>query len=854
MGISEQSAIGISATAPGNATTEVDETVTFVGEVISPPTMMGKLKSVLGFQPSNAEFFARPVRIYQATEATLATSLYVFQLWSTNAAILDKLAHYSGIRGTFCVRIQHNGSMFRIGKRMFALDMQLAQDPAIPTPINRITSAANTLTPYELSTYQIKGFCNPWTAETLDLKMPFYYNASYYPKGTTTGPVLKTVPIVATYAMDNSTITQENTYVIYAWMEDVELVRPSAAQSDRENSYRAVSGLVGQASDAAKSFGMSTTPVDIAKKFGDSVATALGYSRPTMPLNANVINAYAISSTSTANGDVAEVVMADMMINEEPVDAASLGFGSDDDTVFAKIAAIPGLIDLVNINNPAIDTVLWSVPVRPSGKVITTNTYSCSPVAYIANMFNFWRGDIIYTFDFVANPFVKGLFRIEFDPAQTVAKAVGSTSTPNTNTVTSIIIDLNSESSATMRCAWNQLTNSLRRSEPWSAPGADSFNGYINVYCSSPLMIPTTNTPAIGLAIWQHCEDAHFYEYDPGNISTYSTVNNKIQSDPVLSFGCELTSMNQVCRIASMNVINMPSTGTSGDYYTLTANVPNIPFGIYNPTGASATQNVNLAASPTCALIYASNLFLSRRGGTRTKILTNASNMDWKLSTCGVVRGPCPDINTGSPSIARGTAADTTLTGYVGSTNFPYIVDGSLNLELRNNRRSMFTFTDARSWGGARSSTSTLPSNRLRMRWITPTTGNLIQVPTRLILYWSGDDNYTLNQFWCVPLIQDVVYPPLLQSNLIPDIEDLGKPGQQAAATLLSLTRVRLQRQPQDDPSEDGDSEDNDDLYSGVLAQPQSDECLPFTVSFRGPRARLTTQKEAEASSDSEDP
>jgi len=122
--------------------------------------------------------------------------------------------------------------------------------------------------------------------------------------------------------------------------------------------------------------------------------------------------------------------------------------------------------------------------------------------------------------------------------------------------------------------------------------------------------------------------------------------------------------------------------------------------------------------------------------------------------------------------------------------------------------------------------------------------------------YHSGDDNYTLNRFWCVPLIQDVIYTTFVQS--VPDIEDLGRP-QETDATLLSLTRARLQRQPLEPKYDvvytyDGDSEVDDDLYSGVQSQPQSNDCLPFTVSFRGPRARLTTQKEAEASSSSDDP
>lgn len=810
------------------------------------------IRSMLGWQPQLDDFFSRPVRLFAWSDDAVPIVSNIFTNWAGNAAVASKLANYQGIRGTFCVRIQHNGSPYRCGKRIWALDMQLAADPMQQTytlvnqPFSGVPRSA-----FQLSTLPIKAYTTPWTSETIDMKMPFMYNAQYYSKGIN-GPVLCSQPLVATYNTDNSAITNHITYVIYGWMEDIQLTKPSRAQSNKENPYRKVSGLVGHASAVAKDFGMNTTPIDMAKKFGDRVATALGYSKPSLPPNDNVLFAYGMSPTSTFNSQVAEVVVADGWENEEPVDAASLGFGSDDDTSIDKLARIPGIVAIIPMNNPSADMCVWSDFVRPRG-TITSGIRHYPPAAYIANAFNYWSGDVVYHFDIVANPYCKGLVRIEFDPGSMILPLVGTAYAPAINTVQSIIIDLNSETSATIRCGWNAPTNALQRSDASSNTVTDPLrqsNGTIAMYVSSPFMIANTTTPTLRVIIWQSIENLRVYEFDQRNINGYTNISNAVQGDSARGFGSEITSINQICRMNTFMLLRGTATGAAGNFYTTTITVPQYPPGVYNSANASRPPNANWTdmGSFQTALAYFAPMFLARRGGTRVKITLG----DTSLFSTGNLTTVNRTIGPASPGCT--TERSTThvaSTGFTGCVNFPYAQHRSCVVEARCNRRSPMLFCDARSSGGGASLGGNITPCITAV--IRANTAAAIAGPSYVIIGYAGDDSFTLNQYWGTPMFTDLPFTSTLANQ---NQNDAPAAAHDAAAVLLSLAKPVRKRQPQDDPDEEGHIADIEDMYSGVHSQPQSDECLPFTVTFQGPRARFTTRKasDAEASSDSDDP
>lgn len=752
-GVATNSSIGITALAPATSNTEVDETVTFVGKIVAATPLTAKIGSALGWQPSYSDFFARPVRIWQNVDTAVPASTFVLSDWMASTAVASKLANYQGVRGTMCVRIQHNGNPYRLGKRIWVLDMQLNNDPVNQVPLDRVLGADGNGIPFQtLSTYPIKGYTLPWTSETLDLKIPYLYNLDFYPKTTTVGPILHARSIVPTYNTNGSAITNPISFTLYAWMENIELVRSSRTQSNTENSYRKISGAVGMASDAAKSFGFSTTPVDIAKKFGDKVATALGYSKPTMRLNTNMLQPYGLSPMSTFNADSAEIVNANAWENEEPVDAASLGFGSDDDTSIVKIGAVPGIISVVSMSNPLIDSVIFTDHVRPRGSESGIYKYP-TPAAWIALAHNWWRGDVVYHFDIVASPFVKGVVRIEFDPYAFALPALGTIVTPSTNMVQTLIIDLNSETSGTIRCPWNNRMRAAARTDPFTSTvgnPANNANGVITALMSAPFMVADNVAPVINMVVWQSIENLEVFEYDQRNHNAFTPAWNRAQSNTCDGFGEHITSINQLTRIFTNGYIRGSVVGATGDFYQVTANVPTFPPAIYAAAGANNAPNANFtdAGVRTYGLVYWSSGFLARRGGSRIKFICGLTELDSRNGIVTTNRTNTTIIPTFA--INRGTV-DPSLQDRLGTINIPKSLDGALYAEVRNNRRSPLPFLDARQFGsgaavGGWHSYGVRYDARFRLIG-TPT------MPGYMGLAYAGDDNYTLNMFWGSPIL-----------------------------------------------------------------------------------------------------
>jgi len=152
-----------------------------------------------------------------------------------------------------------------------------------------------------------------------------------------------------------------------------------------------------------------------------------------------------------------------------------------------------------------VDTQLWQSRVNPNmfttgGDTVNSVVYF-TPMAYVGNFFEYWRGDIIFRFDFMTSAYHKGRVRISFDPQGSAANNITNSVATN-NVVKTEIVDLALGTSLEMRIPYNQALPYLLTPTaytvtdiPWSGTPSFSFvegvdNGMISMRVLNALTAP----------------------------------------------------------------------------------------------------------------------------------------------------------------------------------------------------------------------------------------------------------------------------------------------------------------------------------------------------------------------------
>lgn len=130
-------------------------------------------------------------------------------------------------------------------------------------------------------------------------------------------------------------------------------------------------------------------------------------------------------------------------------------------------------------------TILFSAAVSPA--MFDGNGSVCvhTPLSYISTLFQYWRGDIDFTFKAVRSPYHRGRLGITWDRAAAAMTNGANPGNPNTYTT---IMDLDKDSEATMRIPYQQAKQFMQcaLSTPFSmdyqfstlpTPPATVFNG-----------------------------------------------------------------------------------------------------------------------------------------------------------------------------------------------------------------------------------------------------------------------------------------------------------------------------------------------------------------------------------------
>lgn len=465
------------------------------------------------------DFLKRPVRIasfsWQQSDAVgVLQGISPWHLYFNNANIKYKLNNFAFLRADLHVKVVINASPFYYGS------MRACYQPLPNFKTNTILAgtsggiANSELIPYS---QQPGIWLKPQMSEGGEMVLPFFYPRSYLKAQVAQDLIDMGYLRFIVYNTLNSANGATGTGVsvqVYAWAENVTLAGPSVGLAMQADEYGVgpVSGVASTVASIASK--LRTVPVlgkfatatemgataiaGIAKLFGFTNVPVI---EPAMPFRPSPLPQLA----SPEIGYPLEKLTLDSK-NELSIDPSLAGLEGEDPLAITKFVSKESyLVSSTWSTSTPVDTPLFTAAVSPAMGTFSSVGGSFSqftPMALVSRLFNSWRGDIIFTFRFIATPFHKGRVRISYDPYGSSVQTTADTGP----VVYNKIVDLGAETDVDVRIPYQQAlawcysysnadgTKFSTSSTP-TVPYTDTFdNGIISVKVLTLLTAPVATS------------------------------------------------------------------------------------------------------------------------------------------------------------------------------------------------------------------------------------------------------------------------------------------------------------------------------------------------------------------------
>nr|APG77365.1 hypothetical protein [Shahe picorna-like virus 4] len=172
--------------------------------------------------------------------------------------------------------------------------------------------------------------------------------------------------------------------------------------------------------------------------------------------------------------------------NELTIDPAVVGLSSEDELSIQHLVSRESILTITAWQSTSpVNTLLFQSAVTPvmfdMTSVVPKRLY-LTPPAWVAQMFQYWHGDMIFRFRFVSTQYHRGRVRITFDPSGTSGTNVSNTVATST-TCFNEIVDLGKSTSVEVRVpyqqalAWSRTIVPTTESQiPWTNSATATFN------------------------------------------------------------------------------------------------------------------------------------------------------------------------------------------------------------------------------------------------------------------------------------------------------------------------------------------------------------------------------------------
>ncbi len=412
-----------------------------------------------------AEFLRRPVRVANFTwlesdPVGIKTTISPWNAFFNDASIKYKLNNYGFIRCNLKLKFIVNASPFYYGL------MRACYQPLPSFTPNTIVVDSGTK---HFIPYSQQPHVNilPQDSEGAVMTLPFFWQRNWLRVGRAADfSEMATLRFIIWAALQsaNGVTGQGCTVQVYAWAEDVVLSGPTLALSMQGDEY-GVGPVSGPASTVARIAGM-VKGVPIIGKFATAtemganaisgIAKLFGFTNvpviePSQPYRMNPFPPMA----SAEIGYPVEKLTLDPK-NELSIDPSAIGLRGHDELAIEHLVTRESYLCTATwTTTTAVDTLIFGARVTPfmfDNDGATVNKMYFTPMGMVANLFQNWRGDIIFTFHFITSPYHKGRVRISYDPYSTSVMTAGDVGSSIYNT----IVDIGEQNKVEVRVPYQQ--------------------------------------------------------------------------------------------------------------------------------------------------------------------------------------------------------------------------------------------------------------------------------------------------------------------------------------------------------------------------------------------------------------
>lgn len=597
------------------------------------------------------KFLSRPVRIASFTwnESDAIGTSHTYNPWHlffTDARVKYKLNNFAFIQCKLKIKVMINASPFYYGR------MYMGYQP-LPT-LTGSTIVNDTGTRYFIPYSQRPHiWLDPQHNAGGEMTLPFFYQQNWLNAQRAQSFIDMGQLTFLNYTLLQSANGVTGTGVtvsVYAWAEDVKLSGPSvglAVQSDEwsvqsdEYGNGCVSGPASAIASAASWFenipviGRFATATRIGASAISSIASMFGFTN--VPVIADAMPYRPTPFPNFASSEIGypiEKLTLDPK-NELTVDPSVLGLPSTDEMTISHLVQKTSYLTTTNwTTSNATDDILFTSLVNPmlyDNDGATTNKIYLTPMCWVGQLFNSWRGDIIFTIKVVASPFHKGRLRISYDPSGYTGVNL-ITDTATSNVIFTEILDLADASELEIVVPYQQaipfLVNRTALSTSsivWSTSASPTFsynsnydNGTITVRVLNTLTAPVATAPvSILVSVRAGTNFQLANPRNPPKLSTFAVQSdafsgndqvmtttigtsemNHCDEQYLLNFGERISSLRQLLRRTTLVSTSTFATDTTHDWVLLQKQFSKIPgmFG-YDPYGINSAKGIVTPAS-----------------------------------------------------------------------------------------------------------------------------------------------------------------------------------------------------------------------------------------------------------------
>lgn len=501
----------------GAISSQVDEDKENLTDVMGMEKDVSFIKSAYDFaNPTSLQpnvFFERPVKISTITVALSTEYDFVLNPWnllSLDPSIRAKFRNYSLFRGSIELTVELAASPYHFGRLLIAY-------------IPKVTSneIADSYALISARPARLRYLSQTYGARVLDVRenKPVTFTLPYinyqpfcrlYVPGSATSlgsateiPDLRHmgrfyISTLNVLRAANSTAPTSATLYVYARFVDMTLAASTASQTTivTESGSEMRTGPVERLSSvmASVSGALARVPVftpwasasEMVFKGIGKFAALLGWSVPridnTIDVPHLVVNQPYQNNAVTIGRSTAQKFAFDPL-QEVNVDPRIVGAVEDELSLEFMSSILSYLTQFTwSVTDVPMTNILWSTAVIPNRNYLEAVHGIIQPTAlsYVSQAFDFWTGEIEYTFDFVISALHRGKVLIQIDP--NVGQFAIITATPSLNKQYSLVLDLQDTQRVTVCVAWMQPRQWLRvpREVDTVFTDVSTFTGYAN--------------------------------------------------------------------------------------------------------------------------------------------------------------------------------------------------------------------------------------------------------------------------------------------------------------------------------------------------------------------------------------